>query len=88
MFTVYLLISNDYKKTYIGFSDDIKRRVKEHTKGKVKTTKNFNGFRCFNLEEVDDIITAREKEKYWKSHAGRVKLKKYISKINVPSSSG
>jgi len=42
MFLVYLLVSKDYNKTYVGFSDDIERRIKEHRKGKVRTTKYFS----------------------------------------------
>ena len=90
MYKIYLLISEDNKKTYIGFTDDINRRINEHRKQKVKTTKNFGKFRIIILEELketDNTQDARHKEKYWKSGAGRNKVK-IIFKNMVPSSNG
>ncbi|MFC1612908.1 GIY-YIG nuclease family protein [Patescibacteria group bacterium] len=80
-FIIYWLISEDSTNTYIGFTDNIKRRIIEHKGGKVKTTKKFGKFRCFRIEEVSNIIEARKREKYWKSKAGRNKLKEYYKKI-------
>ncbi|MDP3042886.1 MAG: GIY-YIG nuclease family protein [bacterium] len=80
-FILYWLVSNDFKYTYIGFTDNIKRRIIEHQRGKVKTTKSFNGFRCFVIEKVITIQETRKREKYWKSAAGRKKLKEYFNKI-------
>jgi putative endonuclease len=88
MFKIYWIIDSSFKKTYIGFSDNLRRRVSEHKNKKVKTTKNFNNFRVFILENVENIALARKKEKYWKSAAGRKKLKEYFEKIkNEPPSS-
>ncbi|MDO8240925.1 MAG: GIY-YIG nuclease family protein [Candidatus Moranbacteria bacterium] len=72
---IYQLISEDRTKTYIGFSDDLDRRISEHLAGKVKTTKNFGEFSHRILEKVNDIRLARIAEKYWKSASGRKKLK-------------
>ena len=88
MYIIYLLISEDYRSTYIGFSNNIKERVIKHQSGQVRTTRNFGKFRCFKLEGVDDIIRARQREKYWKSGAGRKKLKIIFDAIiNMVSSS-
>lgn len=88
-FVIYLLISEDSQKTYVGYSSDINRRIKEHRRGIVTTTKSFGKFRCFKLEKNDGIIKARKREKYWKSHAGRKKLKNILAKIILaPSSNG
>ena len=65
----------------MGFSDEIKRRIKEHKNGQVSTTKDFGKFRCFKLEEVISLKEAREREKYWKSSAGRKKLKKIFRQL-------
>ena len=81
MYKVYWLIKEDYSATYLGFSNDLKRRVKEHRDGKVKTTKSFGIFRIFLLEQVETLERAREREKYWKSSIGRKKLKNYFNKI-------
>ncbi len=77
-YTIYWLIDEEYSCTYIGFSDNIRRRVNEHKQRKVKTTKDFSKFRCFRIEEVDNLLETRKREKYWKSSAGRRKLKVYF----------
>ena len=82
MYKTYWLISQDKTKTYVGFSERLEDRIREHKDKKVFTTKNFGAFRVFVLEEVaEDIPLAREREKYWKSSAGRKKLKQFYSKI-------
>ena len=74
-FVVYFLISEDKKKTYVGFSDNLDRRIQEHLNKKVKTTKNFGNFSWQILEKCNNIRIAREAEKYWKSCTGRKKIK-------------
>ena len=88
-FTVYLLISQDYNKVYVGFSNNIENRIKQHYAKEVKTTQNFGKFRCFRLEVVSSVQEARIREKYWKSCAGRKKIKVYFNKIinSLPPSS-
>ncbi len=81
MFFIYFLINELKDKTYIGFTDDIKRRMAEHSNQKTKSTKGFESFKCFVIENVGDYKQARIREKYWKSCAGRKKLKKLF--INV-----
>ena len=86
MYIIYLLINEARDKTYIGFTDDLARRIKEHKNQKVKTTKNFKNFSITKIEEIDNIRNARQREKYWKSGAGRKKLKNIFRM--VPSSNG
>ncbi|MFA5029893.1 MAG: GIY-YIG nuclease family protein [Patescibacteria group bacterium] len=80
-FVIYWLISEDGRNTYIGFSNNVRRRVKEHRAKKVKTTEYFGKFRCFILDRVDNLEKGIIREKYWKSHTGRIKLKSYFIKI-------
>ena len=75
MFSLYFLINEARTKTYIGFSNDLNRRMEEYRLGKIKTTKNFGNFIVKILEEVETVQKARTREKYWKSSAGRRKLK-------------
>ncbi len=81
MYFVYWLISEDGSKTYVGFTSDLQKRIEYHSSKKVKTTKSFGNFSVDILEEVEDIKQARAREKYWKSGAGRKKLK---AKFNGP----
>ena len=77
-FFVYLLFSEERKKTYVGFSSNIDKRIKEHAEGKVRTTRNFRNFSWQILEKTNNIILARQAEKYWKSAAGRKKIKEIL----------
>ena len=80
---VYILESKEYDKTYIGITNDPDRRLKEHNAGKSIYTRKFKPWEIVYKEEVIDRKTAREKEKYFKSSAGRKKVKIILSKINA-----
>jgi putative endonuclease len=41
MFTVYVLKSKVAKKSYVGYTTDINRRIKEHNSGKGSYTKKY-----------------------------------------------
>lgn len=75
MYYVYVLRSIKDKKRYIGSTDNLGRRIDEHNKGLVKSTKN----RPFNLiyfEEFHIKSEALNREKFFKSGFGRSFLKK------------
>jgi len=87
MFVIYLLINEDKNRTYVGFSDKIKSRINEHKNRKVKTTKNFGNFSAYKIDTAVSLVEARDKEKYWKSCAGRKKPKVVFNNL-APSSNG
>lgn len=62
--------------TYIGMTENLQRRLYEHERGKTKSTKNRNIILVESIEICENRSKAREREKYWKSGAGREKLKK------------
>jgi len=76
MYKIYYLISENKDKTYIGLTNNLRQRIKEHRHGKVKTTKNFGNFLAYLIDKAENLERARYKEKYWKSGSGRKKLKK------------
>ena len=76
MYTIYLLINEFNTKTYTGFTEDVNQRLMEHKNKKAKSTKLFGNFRHIILErDIATIEQARLREKYWKSCAGRKKIK-------------
>lgn len=81
MYTIYWLINEQKNKTYVGFSKNLKQRIFEHKNKKVKYTTNFGNFTYHVLEEIDNLTKARQREKYWKSAAGRRKLKSLYKNI-------
>jgi len=83
MYIIYWLISENRNKTYVGFTNDIKNRIRKHKNRGVKSTENFGKFRCFVIEKVNNVIDARKREKYWKSCVGRKKLKLLFKKLVI-----
>lgn len=74
MYKVYVLRNIKGDRLYIGFTDDIKRRLAEHNSGKTKSTKEYGPWEVVYVEEVNTIKEAREREKYLKSGSAREKL--------------
>lgn len=78
MYYVYILQSLKDSRTYIGFCRNINKRIKEHNAGKVKATKNRRPLKIIYLEKASNIEEAKKREKYWKSGAGRRKLRRFF----------
>ena len=71
MFTVYVLLSEKDNKQYIGFTDNIQRRLSEHHSGLVDSTKHRRPMNLIYSEEFESKKEAMEREKFFKSHKGR-----------------
>ena len=73
----YVYALHDQKKFYIGFTGNLKRRLKEHLGGKVHTTKRYNREKL-SLIYAEMFISkkdAERREKYLKTTKGRKRLK-------------
>jgi putative endonuclease len=77
---VYILQSSSDKKTYIGSTDNLERRLKQHNSGKVKSTKHRIPFNVLFTEEFFTLSEARKREMWWKSGSGRRKLKEIFQR--------
>lgn len=75
MHTIYALYFND-GRIYVGMTSDLKRRVKDHYRGKTQSTKNRRIMKIIKIENCPNRIIARKREKYWKSGCGKEMLKK------------
>jgi putative endonuclease len=84
IYYVYILKSLIFDKTYIGFTDNISRRIKEHNSGKSRYTNIYKPWRIVYTEKYETRIEARKREKYLKSAAGRKLLKEILKKILPP----
>ena len=81
---VYVLESLRDSKRYVGMTENLARRLEEHNKGLEKSTKGRRPFKLVYHEEFPDRQSARVREKYFKSAAGR----RFLStKIKRPRSS-
>jgi putative endonuclease len=75
---VYILRSVEFNKTYVGITSNPERRIAEHNSGKSNFTSKYKPWKLVYTEEVSDRIVAREREKYFKSAAGRKQIKKML----------
>ena len=78
---IYILFSDKDYKTYLGSTNDIHRRIEDHFLGKVSATKYRRPLRLIYNEEHGNLVEARKRERYLKSHAGRNKLKEILKNI-------
>ena len=85
---VYLLFSLKDKHTYLGSTDNLERRFKEHNNGESKSTKNRRPLKLIYFEEFNTLEEARKREKYLKSRHGRRELKRIFENINNKKSKG
>jgi putative endonuclease len=76
---VYALKSEKDGRIYVGFSENVDKRLKEHNNGKTKSTKGFRPWFLIFTEECQTRIEARKLEKYYKSGIGKEKLKRIIT---------
>ena len=73
---VYVLKSEKSDLFYVGITINIENRLKEHNQGKSKFTKGHLPWKLIYFEESEDGKSARKREKYLKSTAGKRWLKK------------
>jgi len=76
MFYVYVLHSAKDSGLYIGFSADLRRRVREHADGLAAATAHRRPFGLIYYEAYAEELDARGREVFLKSGAGRTYLKK------------
>lgn len=75
MFYTYVLYDKNQCKFYIGFTDDLKRRVAEHNSGKVHTTLRMLNKKLVYYEACLSKKDAQKRERQLKTGFGRRYLK-------------
>lgn len=58
------------KSYYVGYSSDLKQRIKYHNSGEVESTKNFRPINLVFYAAFSTLKLATEFEKYLKSSSG------------------
>jgi len=80
MFYVYVLENQNDKSLYIGFTDNLRRRVFEHNNGQGgRTTKLKKGWGLIYFEGYLLKKDALGREKFLKGGSGRKYLRKQLS---------
>jgi len=79
-YVTYLLLSKISKKTYVGHTNNLVRRVEEHNEGRNTFSKRYRPWIILYNESHTSELDAIKREKYFKSAAGRRWMKKNLFK--------
>lgn len=81
MFYTYVIKSLKDGHIYVGHTNDLKRRIKEHNSGEVKSTNKRKPFKLLYYEACNVLIDAIKREKAFKTGFGRAYLKRRLSDL-------
>ena len=73
-FYVYILHNKNRNYIYIGFTENLVRRFKEHNQGLSKSTKSFIPLDLIHYEAYKNIKDAKRREYYLKTNKGRTTI--------------
>lgn len=84
MFYNYIIENAKHDQLYTGFTNDLKRRLKEHNQGLNFSTKRYRPWKLIYYEACLDQADATRREGYLKTSQGmrlvRRRLKEYFYK--------
>jgi putative endonuclease len=79
-FYVYILYSIKDNKLYIGFTNNLKKRLIEHANGKVLATKNRLPIKLIHYEYFINREDVEARERFLKSGYGRKQFKEILKR--------
>lgn len=79
----YVLQSKKDKNWYTGSTNNLRKRLKEHNAGKVRSTRGRGPFALIYYEACQEEKDARRREKYLKSGPGKRYLKDRLTPVEV-----
>lgn len=83
MYYVYILYSGKDRGLYIGLTTDLRRRIAEHKRGSVSSTRNRLPLKLVHYESFIIKEDAEAREKYLKSGYGRRQLKDLLKRLFI-----
>jgi putative endonuclease len=78
---VYVIQSEKDSWAYTGHTNNVKRRLHDHDRGKMKSTRNHGPFKLIYTEEFSNRSDAMVREKFLKSGKGRQIRKELVKQI-------
>jgi len=75
MYFVYILKSEKDQKLYIGFTEDVAKRVKDHNEGKNTSTQSRRPLKLIYYEAHTSKRDALRREQYFKTSKGKTTLR-------------
>jgi putative endonuclease len=77
---VYILFSTRDKKLYVGFTTNLKKRLQEHARGDVLSTKNRGYLKLIHYEYFIDKEDAEAREVFLKSGSGHAQIRQFLKR--------
>ncbi len=68
---LYIVKSLRNERIYVGVTNCVESRLDKHNNGLVHSTKIDKPYRVIHAEEFENLLLARRREKFLKSHQGR-----------------
>ena len=78
MFYIYCLQSKSAKELYFGYTDNLRRRFKEHNSGLNFSTKRYIPWKIIYYEACLNEADAKRREVYLKTTQGRRMFKRRL----------
>ena len=75
MVYVYVLQSKRSGKLYVGYTENLKRRIRDHVSGQTHSTYRMGQLELIYYEAFKNEQDARERERYLKTTQGKRTLK-------------
>ncbi len=72
---VYILQNKCKNFLYIGYSEKLVQRIKDHNDGRSKSTREYIPLELIHYEAYRDKIDAKRREQYLKTNKGKTTLK-------------
>jgi putative endonuclease len=79
----YILYSESYNRYYKGHCENLDERIKQHNAGKTRSIKAFRPWKLVYYETFPTREEAINREKYFKSSAGRKYLRMKFSSLKT-----
>lgn len=78
MFYTYILQSKKNSQLYVGYTSDLKRRIREHNQGLNFSTKKYMPWEIIYYEACIEESDAKRREKYLKTTQGNRLIKRRL----------
>ena len=79
MYYIYIIQSINYSnKNYVGFTEDVEKRLKAHNNGQSIYTSKYKPWKMISYLSFKNKQSAKDFEKYLKTGSGKAFLKKHF----------
>lgn len=84
---VYILKSLNHNFIYVGFTENLKLRLRQHNNKEEQSTKSFVPFELIHYEAYRNIKDAKRREQYFKTTKGKTTLRYMLKEFLLHNTS-